>query len=77
MTFRHTRSLGALALLAACALPVSAQIKMKTMAYIGFSDALGEAFYAGFEKFAAVRKISIVAHGRSGQGPGAGLREAL
>ena len=25
---------------------------MKTMAYIGFNDALGEAFYAEFEKFA-------------------------
>ena len=37
---------------------------MKTMAYIGFSDALGEAFYAEFEKFAAVRKISIVANER-------------
>ena len=37
---------------------------MKTMAYIGFSDALGEAFYAEFEKFAAVRKISIVASER-------------
>ena len=77
MRVRHTRPLVALALLAGCALPVSAQIMMKTMAYIGFSDALGEAFYARFEKFAAVRKISIVAHGRSGQGPGAGLREAL
>ena len=77
MTFHHTRPLVALALLAGCALSVSAQIKMKTMAYIGFSDALGEALYAEFEKFAAVRKISIVAHGRSGQGPGAGLREAL
>ncbi len=77
MTFHHTRPLVALALLAGCALPVNAQIKMKTMAYIGFSDALGEAFYAEFEKFAAVRKISIVAHERSGQGPGDGLREAL
>jgi branched-chain amino acid transport system substrate-binding protein len=37
---------------------------MKTMAYIGFSDALGEAFYAEFEKFAAVRKVSIVANER-------------
>ncbi len=37
---------------------------MKTMAYIGFSDALGEAFYAEFEKFASLRKISIVASER-------------
>ena len=37
---------------------------MKTMGYIGFSDALGEAFYAEFEKFAAVRKIAIVANER-------------
>ena len=37
---------------------------MKTMGYIGFNDALGEAFYAEFEKFAAVRKIAIVANER-------------
>ena len=37
---------------------------MKTMAYIGFNDALGEAFYAEFEKFAEVRKIRIVANER-------------
>ena len=37
---------------------------MKTMGYIGFSDALGEAFYAEFEKFAAVRKVQIVANER-------------
>jgi branched-chain amino acid transport system substrate-binding protein len=37
---------------------------MKTMAYIGFNDALGEAFYAEFEKFAAARKIKIVASER-------------
>jgi branched-chain amino acid transport system substrate-binding protein len=37
---------------------------IKTMGYIGFSDALGEAFYAEFEKFAAVRKIAIVANER-------------
>ena len=42
----------------------AAQRGMKTMGYIGFSDALGEAFYAEFEKFAAVRKISIVANER-------------
>ena len=42
----------------------AAKRSMKTMAYIGFSDALGEAFYAEFEKFAAVRKISIVANER-------------
>ena len=30
----------------------AAQHGMKTMAYIGFNDALGEAFYAEFEKFA-------------------------
>jgi branched-chain amino acid transport system substrate-binding protein len=35
-----------------------------TMAYIGFNDALGEAFYAEFEKFAEVRKIRIVANER-------------
>jgi len=37
---------------------------MKTMAYIGFNDALGEAFYAEFEKFAEARKIRIVASER-------------
>ena len=37
---------------------------MKTMGYIGFNDALGEAFYAEFEKFAALRKIAIVANER-------------
>ena len=37
---------------------------MKTMGYIGFNDALGEAFYAEFEKFAEVRKIKIVANER-------------
>ncbi len=37
---------------------------MKTMAYIGFNDALGEAFYAEFEKFAEARKIRIVANER-------------
>jgi branched-chain amino acid transport system substrate-binding protein len=34
------------------------------MAYIGFADALGEAFYAEFEKFAEARKIRIVANER-------------
>ena len=37
---------------------------MKTMAYIGFNDALGEAFHAEFEKFAEARKIRIVASER-------------
>jgi branched-chain amino acid transport system substrate-binding protein len=37
---------------------------MKTMGYIGFNDALGEAFYAEFEKFAEVRHIRIVANER-------------
>jgi len=37
---------------------------MKTMGYIGFNDALGEAFYAEFEKFAEVRKIRIIANER-------------
>ncbi len=37
---------------------------MKTMAYIGFNDALGEAFYAEFEKFVEARKIRIVASER-------------
>ena len=37
---------------------------MKTMAYIGFNDALGEAFYAEFEKFAEAKKIRIVASER-------------
>ncbi len=37
---------------------------MKTMGYIGFNDALGEAFYAEFEKFAEARKIKIVANER-------------
>ena len=37
---------------------------MKTMGYIGFNDALGEAFYAEFEKFAETRKIRIVASER-------------
>jgi branched-chain amino acid transport system substrate-binding protein len=37
---------------------------MRTMAYIGFNDALGEAFYAEFEKFAETRKIRIVASER-------------
>ena len=37
---------------------------MKTMGYIGFNDALGEAFYAEFEKFADVRKIKIIASER-------------
>jgi len=37
---------------------------IKTLGYIGFSDALGEAFYAEFEKFASVRNIRIVASER-------------
>jgi branched-chain amino acid transport system substrate-binding protein len=37
---------------------------IKTMAYIGFNDALGEAFYAEFEKFAESRRIRIVASER-------------
>ena len=37
---------------------------MKTMGYIGFNDALGEAFHAEFEKFAETRKIRIVASER-------------
>ena len=37
---------------------------IKTMGYIGFSDALGEAFYAEFEKLASVRGITIVANER-------------
>src|SRR5436190_1036932 len=37
---------------------------IKTMGYIGFNDALGEAFYAEFEKFASVRNIRIVANER-------------
>ena len=37
---------------------------IKTMGYIGFSDALGEAFYAEFEKFASVRGVKIVANER-------------
>lgn len=37
---------------------------LKTMGYIGFNDALGEAFYAEFEKFASVRGIKIVANER-------------
>ena len=37
---------------------------IKTMGYIGFNDALGEAFYAEFEKFASVRGIKIVANER-------------
>lgn len=37
---------------------------VKTMGYIGFNDALGEAFYAEFEKLASVRQIRIVANER-------------
>ena len=37
---------------------------IRSMGYIGFSDALGESFYAEFEKFAALRGISIVANER-------------
>lgn len=37
---------------------------IKTMGYVGFNDALGEAFYAEFEKFASVRGIKIVASER-------------
>ena len=37
---------------------------IRTMGYIGFNDALGEAFYAEFEKFASARKIQIVANER-------------
>ena len=37
---------------------------IKTMGYIGFNDALGEAFYAEFEKFASVRNIKIAASER-------------
>jgi branched-chain amino acid transport system substrate-binding protein len=37
---------------------------IKTMGYIGFNDALGEAFYAEFDKFASVRGIRIVANER-------------
>ncbi len=34
---------------------------LHTMAYVGFNDALGEAFLAEFDKFAELRKIRIVA----------------
>jgi branched-chain amino acid transport system substrate-binding protein len=37
---------------------------LHTMAYIGFNDALGEAFYAEFEKFVSTRQINIVASER-------------
>jgi branched-chain amino acid transport system substrate-binding protein len=37
---------------------------IKSMGYIGFNDALGEAFYAEFEKFASVRNIKIAASER-------------
>ncbi len=37
---------------------------IKTMGYIGFNDALGESFYAEFEKFASVRGVKIVANER-------------
>jgi len=37
---------------------------IKTMGYVGFNDALGEAFYAEFEKFASAKKIRIVASER-------------
>jgi len=37
---------------------------IKTMGYVGFNDALGEAFYAEFEKFASVRGVKIVASER-------------
>ena len=37
---------------------------IRSMGYIGFSDALGESFYAEFEKFAALRNITIVANER-------------
>lgn len=42
----------------------AARHNLKTMGYIGFNDALGEAFYAEFEKFASVRQIRIVANER-------------
>ena len=42
----------------------AARRSMKTMGYIGFNDALGEAFYAEFEKFAEARHIRIVASER-------------
>jgi branched-chain amino acid transport system substrate-binding protein len=42
----------------------AARAGMKTMGYIGFNDALGEAFYAEFDKFAESRKIRIVASER-------------
>ena len=42
----------------------AARSGVKTMGYIGFNDALGEAFYAEFEKFASARKIQIVANER-------------
>jgi branched-chain amino acid transport system substrate-binding protein len=42
----------------------AAQRGIKTMGYIGFGDALGEAFYAEFEKLASVRGIRIVASER-------------
>jgi branched-chain amino acid transport system substrate-binding protein len=37
---------------------------IRTMGYIGFNDALGEAFYTEFEKFASVRNIKIAASER-------------
>jgi branched-chain amino acid transport system substrate-binding protein len=42
----------------------AARSGIKTMGYIGFNDALGEAFYAEFDKLASVRKIQIVANER-------------
>jgi ABC-type branched-subunit amino acid transport system substrate-binding protein len=42
----------------------AARAVMMSLGFIGFNDALGEAFYAEFDKFAESRKIRIVASER-------------
>ena len=51
-------------MMAGAILEHAATAGVKTLGYVGFADALGEAFFAEIEKAAAARKIPLVANER-------------
>ena len=51
-------------MMAGAILEHAAAAGVKTLGYVGFSDALGEAFFAEIEKAAAARGIPLVANER-------------
>jgi branched-chain amino acid transport system substrate-binding protein len=51
-------------MMAGAILEHAAAAGVKTLGYVGFADALGEAFFAEIEKAAAARKIPLVANER-------------